>query len=274
MAKCLVRHIDGPAKRLLVSLFVGLCCIPMKAQDNPFYFGLRTGSSNFWSSEVMAVGEGVVNQLIANAINGAAVSYVSAYNYHYMDMSSSQGDVKFSRNNPYGMTAYDLFNDLEAGVKAGWQGETAPIGIGGYVCYGLNQYHLRFGGDEGYGSYKIQSVRVGADITIAPWPWMREDYGWCPVAEVGATYVKALSCKTPYDSDASQANDGLRSRYAIGVQLGEEGKFCLLLSLDMAHYDLLNGNYTPDGAITHPYEGFKSKDMNIGLRLKFRLFEE
>ena len=131
MAKCLVRHIDGPAKRLLMSLFVGLCCIPMKAQDNPFYFGLRTGSSNFWSSEVMAVGEGVVNQLIANAINGAAVSYVSAYNYHYMDMSSSQGDVKFSRNNPYGMTAYDLFNDLEAGVKAGWQGETAPIGIGG-----------------------------------------------------------------------------------------------------------------------------------------------
>ena len=66
----------------------------------------------------------------------------------------------------------------------------------------------------------------------------------------------------------------MRSRYAIGVQLGEEGKFCLLLSLDMAHYDLLNGNYTPDGGITHPYEGFKSKDMNIGLRLKFRLFEE
>ena len=274
MAKCLVKYMDGPAKRLFVSLFVGLCCIPMKAQDNPFYFGLHTKSSNFWSSEVMAVGEGLVNTLIARATNGAAVSYVSAYNFHYVDMSSSQGDVDFSRNNPYGMTAYDLFGDIEAGVKAGWQGEDAPIGIGGYVSYGLNQYHLRFGGDKGYGSYKFQSLRVGVDLTLQPWAWMREDYGWCPVAEVGATYVKPLSCKSPYGSDTDQACSGLRSRYGIGATIGEEGKFTILLSLDMAHYNQLSDSYTPDGGISRPYEGFKSKDMNIGVRLKFRLFEE
>ena len=274
MAKCVVKHIGGLTKRLFLCLFVGLYCISATAQENPWYFGIRTNSSNFWTSKVTSIGEIWINYALARAINGAATFNTIVYNYHYMSIDDRYGSVDFSRNNPYGFTAYDLFNDLEAGLKAGWQGEDAPIGIGGYVSYGFNQYHLRSKGAEGYGNFKIQSLHFGLDLTISPVRYWLEEYGWCPVAEVGGTYVKPLSCKTPYGSDASQANSGFRSRYAIGVQFGEDGKTALMLCMDMAHYDLLDAGYTVEGTVPHPFEGFKSKDMNFGLQLRIRLFED
>ena len=222
----------------------------------------------------MALSEELVNKGIAQATGGAVVTSTSVYNYHYMDMKGGQGSVAYKRNDAFGLTAYHLFNDLEAGLKAGWQGEDSPIGIGCRLTYGLNQYQLRFQDDPGYRSYKLQSIRACVDVNISPFRYMLEDYGWCPLVELGATYVMNIACSTPYGHDTDQTRNGLRSQYAIGTLLGEDGRWAILLAMEMAHYDLLNSSYTPDGGITCPYEGFSSKDLNFSLKMKIRLFDD
>ena len=65
----------------------------------------------------------------------------------------------------------------------------------------------------------------------------------------------------------------MRSSYAIGVQFGEEGEGAVMLCMDMAHYDIFNRDYTPDGGFWYSYANFKSKDMNFSLRFTYNIFD-
>ena len=51
--------------------------------------------------------------------------------------------------------------------------------------------------------------------------------------------------------------------YAIGAYIEDFG--AILVKFDMAHYDLFNKDYTPDGGFWYPYANFKNKDFNIFL---------
>jgi len=227
-----------------------------------------------WTSQVLSLGENLINRTIANTTEGATTSDGILFNYHLGDMKDQAGDVAFKRNNPYGFTAYDLFNNLEVGVKVGWQSDISPFGVCGRVTYGLDQYKLRFAGETGYGRHQLQSIRVGLNVSAFPWHYLLDESGWCPLLEVGAEYVKNIDYKGPDGNELSRVNDGLRTSYAIGIRLGEEGKTALMLYMDMAHYDLFNANFTPDGGVSHPYAGFSSKDMNFGVRTRIRIYED
>lgn len=257
----------------LVILF--LCSItPVHSQDNPWFFGIHTRSNHVLTNDVLAIADMLVNVAIASATDGAASTDYSLYNYHYVNLEDNGEKIDFKRNNPYGFKAYDLFNDIEAGLKVGWQGAESPVGIYLYGAYGCNQYKLRFLGERDYNNHRMQSLRTGVGIRISPLRFLLEDYNWCPIIELGTTYINNFSYKGPNGNDKDQINNGMRSSYAIGIQFGEEGTGAIMLYMDMAHYDIFNRNYTPDGGFWYPYANFKSEDMNFSLRLTYNIFDD
>lgn len=258
---------------LLVPLLLGEA-VPVSAQESPWIFGLYTRSNHVLTNDLMAVVDVLANTAISSLTDGAASADFIAYNYHYVDLKDNGEKIDFKRNNPYGFTAYDLFNDIEAGLKFGWQGAQSPIGAYVYGAYGINQYKLRFLGERDYSKHKLQSFRVGVGVRISPLRFLLDDYEWCPIIELGTTYVNNFSYKGPYGSDKDQVNNGLRTSYAIGAQFGEEGNVSVMLCMDMANYDIFNRDYTPDGGFWYPYANFKSKDMNFSLRLTLNIWDE
>ena len=267
---------DGITKRvgvLAIPLLL-FCSSPVSAQENPWFFGLHTRSNSVLTNDLLAIGDVLVNEAIASATDGAASADFILYNLHYVKLEDNGEVVDFKRNNPYGYTSYDLFNDIEAGIKFGWQGAQSPIGAYVYAAYGINQYKLRFLGERDYNKHKLQSFRAGVGVRISPLRFLLDDYEWCPLVELGTTYVNNFSYKGPNGSDTDQINNGMRSSYAIGAQFGEEGEFSVMLCMDMAHYDIFNRNYTPDDGFWFPYANFKSKDMNFSLRVTLNIFDD
>lgn len=253
----------------VVIFLIGGTSTPIFAQDNPWFFGVHTRGNNVWTNDVLSIGDMLINTAIAKATNGAAYPDFIAASYHYVKLEDNGEKIDFKQNNPYGFTAYDLFNDLEVGLKVGWQGAETPIGLYVYGAYGINQYKLRFLGERDYNKHKLQSVRMGVGVKISPLRFLLDDYGWCPIIEVGTTYINNFKYKGPNGNDKDQINNGMRSSYAIGVQFGEEGEYSIMLDMDMAHYDIFNRNYTPDGGFWYPYANFKNRDMNFNLRANF-----
>lgn len=247
---------------------------PIFAQENPWIFGLYTRSNSVVTNDILGLADILVNSAVAEATDGAASSDFILYNYHYVKLEDNGETIDFKRNNPYGFTAYDLFNDIEAGIKLGWQGAQSPIGVYVYGAYGINQYKLRFLGERDYSKHKLQSYRVGVGVRISPLRFLLEDYEWCPIIELGTTYIGNFSYKGPNGSDRNQINNGMRSTFALGAQFGEEGNVSVMLCMDMAHYDIFNRDYTPDGGFWFPYANFKSKDMNFSLRVSLSLWDD
>ena len=116
---------------------------PVHSQDNPWFFGIHTRSNNVLTNDVLAIADMFVNVAIASATDGATSTEFSLYNYHYVNLEDNGEKIDFKRNNPYGLKAYDLFNDIEAGLKVGWQGAESPVGIYLYGAYGCNQVSER-----------------------------------------------------------------------------------------------------------------------------------
>ena len=257
--------------------------IPVAAQDNPWFFGLHTHSNHGIVNNFMAIGSFFANMGISHATNGAEPDCeLNVWNTHVVQFEDNGEPVSFERGNPlrsyggYGVRAYDLWNDIEVGVKGGWLGRQSPIGVYAYAAYAHNRYKLRFLGEQWYSRHKLHNFRVGIGTRISPLRFLREEYDWCPIIELGTTYVKNFSYKGPYGNDIGQINDGMRTSFAIGAQFGEDDgeTYSIMLCLDMAQYDIFNRNYTPDGGFWFPYANVRSKDMNFSLRISFNLFED
>lgn len=254
-------------KYCFLFVFITIVFVPVQAssQENPWFFGVHTKSNHVLTNDVMALAGWGLNSIITGATQGAVSTELSLYNLHYVRMEDNGESIDFKRNNPYGFTAYDLFNDVEAGIKIGWQGAESPVGIYLYGAYGCNQYKLRFLGERSYSNHRMQSLRTGVGIRISPLRFLLEDFNWCPIIDFGTTYINNFSYKGPNSSDKKQINNGLRSSYAIGFQCGEYIQYTVTLCMDMAHYDIFNRNYTPNGGFWYPYANFKSKDMNFSI---------
>ena len=109
-------------------------------------------------------------------------------------------------------------------------------------------------------------------MRLSPLCFLMEEYDWCPIIEVGTTYVYNFSYKGPNGSDKDQINNGMKTSYSIGAQFSDGST--LVVGFDMAHYNMFNKNYSSDGGYWFPYANFKNKDMNFYLRLNVRLADD
>ena len=93
-----------------------------------------------------------------------------------MKLTDNGEKIDFKQSNPYGFKAYDLFNNIEAGVKVGWQGRESFVGFYGYAGYGQNQYKLRFLGERDYSKHKFQNLRAGVGMRLSPLRFLMDEY--------------------------------------------------------------------------------------------------
>ena len=256
--------------RLLLALLV--FPLAVSAQDNPWHFGIYTWSNSLYTSQVLKVGEMMVNQKVANAKDGFANIELPIYNYHHVILKDGGQELGYKRDKALGFTAYDLFGSLEGGLKIGWQDLYSPIGVYAYCTYGYNQFKFRLPGDEDYHTHRMQNLRMGIDVKIFLLREYLEEYDWRPVIGVKETYVKNLSYSGPNGRGTDCVNDGFRSQFSIGAEFGENGEAAIMLRMDMAHYDIFNRQYSFDGGTTHPYSNLMSKEMNFSLVFSVRLF--
>lgn len=257
-----------------MALSIFFSALPAKSQENGWIAGVYTNSNNVWTNDILQTAGLLINIPLAIATDGAATWDLSAIDFHYMKMTDNGEKIGYKGNHPYGFRAYDLFNDMECGLKFGWQGAQSPIGGYVYGAYGINQYKLLFLGDEDYTKHRIQNWNIGVRVRISPLYSNLGEHGWCPIIELGTTYVYNFKYKGPYDSDKKQINNGMRTFYAIGATIGENRAYDVMLCLDMANYDIFNRNYSPDGGYWFPYANFRDKDMNISLRFNYRFVSE
>ncbi|MCD8295977.1 MAG: hypothetical protein LUC88_00225, partial [Prevotella sp.] len=267
-----MRKIKNITRNLIVSIILFFMPSIANGQENKGWIvGLYTHSNNTY----IDLGMNIVNQLVgiplSHLTDGISTVDQSFVCINYISMTDNGDEIGYKMANPYGFTSYDLFNDLEAGVKFGWQGPTSPIGAYIYCAYGMNQYDLLFLGDREYHKHKLQSLRLGLRVRISPLYYLLEDYEWCPIIELGTTYVDNFNYRGPNDNDIQQINNGLRTCYAIGVQ---KSNFDFMICFDMAHYDIFNKKYTSDGGFWYPYANFKNKDMSFSLRFNYRFGED
>ena len=97
--------------------------IPVAAQDNPWFFGLHARSSSTYIGLAMANFQYRVNEAIADATDGEGFAEMNIFSKRTVSITDHGEEVDYEQNKfGYGFTAYDLWNDIEVGVKGGWQG--------------------------------------------------------------------------------------------------------------------------------------------------------
>lgn len=220
----------------------------------PISIGLYTSSNHVLTHDVLQLATMAANIPLTELTGRSMSRDFALYRLHYMSLEDNGEAIGFKASNPYGFTSYDLFNSIEWGLKIGWRGPESLLGIYATGGYALNQYKLRFLGEHEYNKHKLQSWRGGLMLNF--------DIG-VAFAEIGTTYVYNFKYKGPNDSNIDQINNGIRMNYAIGARIEDFGT--VLVKFDMAHYDLFNKDYTPDGGFWYPYANFKNKDFNIFL---------
>ena len=208
-------------KKIILSIAFVCSCLGIKAQS-AWFGGVYTNSNSGISSAVMGLGSTLINMGINSLTDSdSPLCSYDPYSFHYMKLTDNGEKIDFKQSNPYGFKAYDLFNNIEAGVKVGWQGRESFVGFYGYAGYGQNQYKLRFLGERDYSKHKFQNLRAGVGMRLSPLRFLMDDYDWCPIIEVGTTYVYNFSYKGPNGSDKKQINNGMRTSYSVGAQFAD-----------------------------------------------------
>ena len=246
-------------RRLLLIVVLG-CSLSASAQYNPWVIGLHASSTSLYTNTVLSLGEVFVNNLIASKMDGVTSYHFMVYNYHDLKMEGDQGDIRVKRNTFYGLTAFDLFNDFEVGLKFGWHELTSPFGAYLYATYGMNQYKIELPEDTGYKRHELQNIRIGAEFELTPLVDNLPDGGVSPIISVKTSYIKNFKYTGPEGFDLDMVNNGFRSTFAAGVTYGEDGCYAAMLYLDITHYNIFKNLHT--------------RDMNIGLRLGVKLFDD
>ena len=246
-------------RRLLLTVVLG-CSLSASAQYNPWVIGLHASSTSLYTNTVLSLGEVFVNNLIASKMDGVTSYHFMVYNYHDLKMEGDQGDIRVKRNTFYGLTAFDLFNDFEVGLKFGWHELTSPFGAYLYATYGMNQYKIELPEDTGYKRHELQNIRIGAEFELTPLVDNLPDGGVSPIISVKTSYIKNFKYTGPEGFDLDMVNNGFRSTFAAGVTYGEDGCYAAMLYLDITHYNIFKNLHT--------------RDMNIGLRLGVKLFDD
>jgi len=234
-------------KKICSLVMMAFMAVPSFSQTGWFY-GVNALSSNWYTGIGVNLIEGVVNALIGQP----HTEFYLGLKYASMKDNGEKADFKYG--DPYGFTAFDLFNDMEFGLKFGYLSPTSPIGVYAKVNYGFKQFKTKFPYETDFQKNKVQSFIPGLGVRIQP--FADGDEGGV-FAEIQTSYVKRIKYDGYNGNDLDQVNNGMRTAYSLGwagkndvVQVGFE----------MDNFDFFNKSYSPDGGITHPYENIKTKN--------------
>lgn len=257
-------------KRFVLVLFAMLMLSSSRTYaQGSIIFGLECKTGNFWSTNFLGIPTVFLNSMIFSALDYdeddiAPSGIGTTYRYNRIKVNGEK--IDYEGHNYFGFKAKDLFRDFEYSLKIGWQPVQIPVGFYARIGYRHENFETKMPNMD-WSKNRLNCLRPGIGIRISPLENMIDNYGWCPVVELGSTYDYYLSYKGAYGDSKDQINNGLSLNVGIGVKV--ESGAAVMLTLDKENYDLFNKDFIVDGI--KPYENTETNHFNVSISLSFGL---
>ena len=217
-----------------------------KVKNHNIIFNGDLTAGNLYTFAASSVVTGLANYYL---LNNAFFENSFAYNFY----STNVDGLDAKTLNPMGLTARELFNNLQVGLKFGYQTyrpEFFNYGIYGTAHYKTDQ--LKVGYDEENMSYhRAQRVLVGATALLSLGSMEKPSR---VIIEAGCRYSLGFAYKSPISNDKDQLNNGLVSHF--GIKLASRG---LLQNVgvfaDITHFNMWK-NFLPNHKLKNWSVGF------------------
>lgn len=245
-----------------------VCCLlaltrpsTVRAQSD-FFFSVYGGATNLWSSVYLQIPANLINYCISAALDEEEVSG-GALRFDVFRIKNDGEKVKVDRGHYWRARSKDMFSNVQYGLKFGWQPELSPFGVYVSCAYQFDKFSAQLDpSTDQWNRYKVNSLRPGIGVRVAPFMTLLEDCGWTPLLELGTSYNYYFGGSAPYGNDKEQFNSGMISTFAIGVRSG--GGYSITGGVELSHYSMFNQDFTPDG-LTYPYRDVESSKLTIFL---------
>lgn len=221
-------------KTFILFVLLGLCT-NILAQSNVRFKNHHLilngdiASGNPYTMAVSSVITGLANYYL---FNDAFFENSFAYTLY----STNEDNLKVKTMNPMGLTASELFNNIQVGLKFGYQTyspEFFNAGVYASAHYKLDQFKIGYN-DDNMQKHRAQRALFGV-TGLASLGSMGQASR--VIIEAGLRYSMALAYNSPIGSDKDQLNNGLTSHYAI--KLASRGMWQNIgIYADIDHFNL------------------------------------
>lgn len=178
----------------------------IRIKNHNLIFNSEISAGNVYSFAVSSAVTGLINYYLLN-------DAFFENSFSYAIYKSNVDDLKTRTLNPMGITASELFNNIQAGLKLGYQTYNPNFfnaGIYASAYYKLDQFDVGY--EDELLRHKAQRVLLGATALFS-FGSMKQSSR--VIVEAGCKYSLGLSYDTPTLSDKELLNDGFISHFAI-----------------------------------------------------------
>lgn len=222
-------------KKILFFLLFGLSvCIvyaqsDIRLKNHHIIFNGEIASGNLYTMAISSVMTGFLNYYLLN-------DAFFENSFSYTLYSPNENNIKIKTLNPMGLTASELFNNVQTGIKLGYQTYRPEfLNAGVYVSahYKLDQFKV--GNGDNISHHRTQRALFGVNGLISLGSMEQPSR---VIIEIGLRYSLPLAYKSPVGWIKERLNDGFVSHYAVMV--ASRGMWQNIgIYADINHFDLL-----------------------------------
>lgn len=223
-------------KKFLLSILILLSCgassyaqSRVGIKNHNLIFNCDLGFGNPYTTAVSSVVTGLANYYILND-----AFFENSYIYGIYPTSIDKLTVK--TQNPMGLNARELFNNVQAGLKLGYQSYSPGFfnaGIYATGHYKIDQFKLGYSNDNMF-NHRAQRVLVGATALLSLGSMEQANR---VIIEAGCRYSIGLKYASSNPNDEVSLNNGLVSHF--GIKVASRGMLQNLgIFADINHFNL------------------------------------
>ncbi len=201
----------------------------IKFKNHHLIFNCDIASGNPYILAASSVSTGLINYYL---LNDAFFENSFAYNLY----STNVDGLKAKTMNPMGLTASELFNNFQVGLKLGYQTYSPEfINVGLYVSahYKIDQFKIGTN-DDNMAKHRAQRAIFGTTALLSLGSMGQPSR---IIIEAGCRYSFGLAYKSPLGNDKDQLNDGFVSHF--GIKIASRGMLQNIgIYADINHFNL------------------------------------
>ncbi|MBQ8362025.1 MAG: hypothetical protein IJX44_08790 [Bacteroidaceae bacterium] len=217
-----------------------------RIKNHNLIFNCDIASGNPYTIAASSILTGLTNYYI---LNDAFFENSFAYGIY----STDTDNLKVKTLNPMGITARELFNNMQVGLKLGYQTyspEFFNFGLYSSAHYKVEQFEVGYN-DDNMDYHRAQRMLFGATALFS---FGNMGQASRVIVEAGCRYSMRLGYTSPLGEEKKQLNNGLVSHYA--VKFASRGLWQNIgIYADINHFDLWNDSYRDS----------KLKNVTIGI---------
>lgn len=223
-------------KKILIFLFAAMVAgLSSLAQTNYRFknqhliFNGEIASGNPYTIAASSVITGLANYYL---LNDAFFENSFVYSIYTTNID----DLKIKTQPPMGITARELFNNLQVGLKLGYQTYNPDFFNFGFYAsahYKIDQFKVGYN-DDNMSNHRAERTLLGATALFSLGSMKQPSR---VIIEAGLRYSLGLAYHSPLGDDKNQLNDGLVSHFAI--KLASRGMWQNIgLYADINHFNM------------------------------------